>query len=368
MSRTRLILLATALFLTLSATAGLADANLPSSVSGGIDSAQRDFLDATQKELQTIVSEVLPNLLPDPVPDGTLPDEGGVDPDRAEPTAPEIVQSPGSDKELVGKDGRFTVLILGTDKRKGIVGERTDTMVVASLNPTTGDVAMVSMPRDTVSVPIAKGRVYADRINTLYYSFLQDSGRKKQVALRKMREAFEFAYDIEIDHAAMVDFDGLVRLIDEIGGVDVKVKSSLTDPSMHITKKGLRLRKGERTLDGKTALAFSRSRHTTSDYDRSRRQQQILAAAVDKIRDSGLESFPALIAMVRKHVVTDIPLSAAPALLQLAKGAGLMSAKNMVLEPGKFARNGSVLYTIVPNLGAVRAMTHKVFGPVRSSR
>ena len=366
MSRTRLILLATALFLTLSATAGLAAANLPSSVSGGIDTAQRDFLDATQQELQKIVSEVLPNLLPDPVPDGTVPDEGGVDPDRAEPSEPAIVQAPGSDKELVGKDGRFTVLILGSDKRKGIVGERTDTMVVASLNPTTGDVAMVSMPRDTVNVPIAKGRVYADRINTLYYSFLTDSGRKKPVALKKMRDAFEFAYDIEIDHAALVDFDGLVRLIDQIGGVDVKVEQTLIDPSMHITKKGLKLKKGERTLDGKTALSYARSRHSTSDYDRARRQQQILAAAVDKIRDSGLESFPALIELVRQNVVTDIPLSAAPALVQLAKGAGLMSAKNMVLEPGKFAHNGSILYTIVPNIGAVRAMTHKAFGPVRA--
>jgi LCP family protein required for cell wall assembly len=366
MSRTRLILLATALFLTLSATAGLAAANLPSSVSGGIDSAQRDFLDATQKELQTIVSEVLPNLLPDPVPDGTLPDEGGVDPDRAQPSEPEIVSTPGSDKELVGKDGRFTVLILGTDKRKGIVGERTDTMIVATLDPGSGQVAMVSMPRDTVDVPIAKNRVYTDRINSLYYSFLQDSGRKKQVALKKMREAFEFAYGIEIDHAAMVDFDGLFRLIDAIDGVDVKVESTLTDPGMHITKKGLRLKKGDRTLDGKTVLAFSRSRHTTSDYDRSRRQQQVLAAAVDKIRDSGLEAFPALIALVRKNVVTDIPLSAAPALLQLAKGAGLMSAKNMVLEPGKFAHNGSILYTIVPNIGAVRAMMNKAFGPVRA--
>ena len=65
MSRTRLILLATALFLTLSATAGLAAANLPGSVT--------DDLDAAGDQLQTIVSDVLPNLLPDPVPDGAVP-------------------------------------------------------------------------------------------------------------------------------------------------------------------------------------------------------------------------------------------------------------------------------------------------------
>jgi LCP family protein required for cell wall assembly len=366
MSRPRLILLATALFLTLSATAGLAAANLPSSVSDGIDTAQQQLLDATQQELHQIVSEVLPNLLPEPVPDGAVPDEAEPDPDGAAQTAPEIIASPGSDKKLVGKDGRFTVLILGSDKRKGIVGERTDTMIVATLDPTNGNVAMVSMPRDTVNVPIANGRVYADRINTLYFSFMSGAGKKnKMAALKKMKQAFAFAYDTEIDHVAMVDFTGLVRLIDEIGGVDVKVKQTLIDPKMHLAKKGLRLKKGERTLDGKTALAFSRSRYTTSDYDRSRRQQAVLAAAVDKIRDSGLSAFPALLHMIRNNVVTDIPLSAAPTLLELAKGASLMSAKNVVLEPGKYARNGSVLYTIQPNIGAVRSMMNKAFGPVK---
>jgi LCP family protein required for cell wall assembly len=259
------------------------------------------------------------------------------------------------------------VLILGSDKRKKIVGERTDTMIMATLDPQSGNVAMVSLPRDTVDVPIAKNKAYRDRINTLYWSFLQSSGKKKLVALKKTRQAFEFAFDTEIDYSALVDFKGLIRLVNAIGGVDVKVKDSVVDPSMEVgKKKTFRIRKGERTLDGKTALAFSRSRHTTSDYDRSRRQQEVLAAAVDKVRDAGLEALPALVAKVQKYVVTDVPLSAAPAMLQLAKSAGLMSAKNMVLEPGKFARSGSILYTIVPNIGVVRAMMNKSFGPVRA--
>jgi LCP family protein required for cell wall assembly len=333
------------------------------SVSKGIDSAQQQFVDSTQRELQTIVSEILPNLLPDPAPEGSVPD--GVDPDGAEQAPPEITGTPGSNKDLLGKDGRFTVLILGSDKRKDIVGERTDTMIVATLDPSSGDVAMVSMPRDTVDVPIGDGRVYGDRINSLYFNLLGDSGKKKQSALKKLRQAFEYAYGTEIDYTAMVDFAGLVRLVDEIGGVDVKVQQTLIDPHMHITKKGLKLKKGERTLDGKTALSYARSRHSTSDYDRARRQQDILAAAVDKIRDSGLAAFPDLISKIRHNVITDIPLSAAPQLLEMAKGASLMSAKQIVLEPGKWARNGSILYTIVPNISAVRAMMNKAFGPVK---
>ena len=134
---------------------------------------------------------------------------------------------------------------------------------------------------------------------------------------------------------------------------------------MHLSKKGLRLKAGTRTLDGATALAFSRSRYTTDDYDRSRRQHQILAAVVDSVRDGGLDVLPALVELVRKHVVTDVPLEAAPALLALAKGASLNRAKSTVLEPGRFARDGSVLYTIVPRIGEVRKMFSKAFGPVR---
>ncbi len=363
MTRARLILLATALFLTLSATAGLAGANLPTSMSD-LRTTVTDEISSATDQLQAVIPEVLPDLLPDSGPLEVEPDMPDVLPGGGERERPEVLSMPGA-SELLGRDGRLTVLILGSDLREGIVGERTDTIIVATLDPVGGGVAMVSLPRDTVGVPIAKNRVYADRINMLYWDYLQKSDNKRPAALRKTKEALSFAFDTEIDYGVVVDFDGLVRLVNSIDGVDVKVKEALIDPSMHHTKKGLRLRAGERTLDGRTALAYSRSRKTTDDYDRSRRQQQILTAVVDKVRDNGLDALPALIELVRKHVVTDVPLEAAPALLELAKGASLMRAKSTVLEPGRFARDGSILYTIVPRIGEVRKMFSKSFGPVR---
>ena len=200
------------------------------------------------------------------------------------PTAtPEPTPEPIQVSDLVGEDGRFTVLLLGSDHRKGIAGERTDAIIVATMDPILGKVTMVSLPRDTVNVPIAPGQAYSDKINTLYFDLL-GSGGKRKVALGKLRERLSYAFDTEIDRAALVDFDGLTRLIDSIGGVDVRLKEALVDPSMHIGEKGLRLKAGRQHLDGKEALAYSRSRHTTTDYDRARRQQQVISAAAAKVR------------------------------------------------------------------------------------
>ena len=366
MTRARVILLATALFLALSATAGLAAANLRSAVPEQLTAVSDQLGDASGRILEDArdqIQAVVPDLMPEAASDGGEPQGQGVAPDRVERTEPEILTIPGSGDDLLGKDGRLTVLVLGSDRREGVVGVRTDTMIVATLHPETGDVAMVSLPRDTVGVPIAKGRVYQDRINTLYWDFLQKSGKKTQAALRKTREALSYAFGTEIDYGALVEFRGLVNLVNEIGGVDVRLDESFVDRSMG--KKGLRLRAGTRTLDGFSALSFSRSRKTTDDYDRSRRQQQVLAAIVDKVRDRGIEALPALVELVSEHVVTDAPLEAAPQLLEMARNASLTRTRSTVLEPGRFAIEGSVLYTIVPRIGEVRKMFDKSFGPVR---
>ncbi len=154
----------------------------------------------------------------------------------------------------------------------------------------------------------------------------------------------------------MVEFDGLVRLINSIGGVDVKLKESLVDPTMHIGKKGLKLKAGKRHLDGKKALAFSRSRHTSTDYDRSRRQQQVLVAAAAKVHKRGADQLSSLVDVARKRVVTDMPLRAAPALLELAGTADLEKVKSVVLEPDQYARELPGTYTIAPRVLEVQKL------------
>jgi hypothetical protein len=90
----------------------------------------------------------------------------------------------------------------------------------------------------------------------------------------------------------------------------------------------------------------------------------VLAAAATKVRQRGVDQLPALLEVARKKVVTDLPLRAAPALLELAAGADLDKVKSVVLEPGRFARSLAGTYTITPRVAEVQKMFDRVFKPV----
>jgi polyisoprenyl-teichoic acid--peptidoglycan teichoic acid transferase len=281
---------------------------------------------------------------------------------RAQKPTPEPTKPPLELADLLGSDGRLTVLILGSDARESVIGARTDTIIVATIDPSSGKVAMVSLPRDTVNVPIAPGQVYPGRINSLFWEFERASGKTGE-ALKKTKQALAYAFGIEIDYYALLEFDGLVRLVNGIGGVKVKLDEPLIDSSMRLGGKGLRLKAGARLLDGKTALAFARSRHSDSDYERSARQQQVISAAAEKVRARGIDALPSLVELVRKKVVTDIPLRAAPALYQLAMKAKLANPKSVVLAPNRWARQLPGSYTITPRVLEVQKLFDRLFKP-----
>jgi LCP family protein required for cell wall assembly len=280
----------------------------------------------------------------------------------AEPT-PAPTKPPLRVADLVGEDGRLTVLVLGSDYREGVIGSRTDAIIVASVNPRSGRVTMVSLPRDTVNMPIAPGKVYGGRINSLFWEYERATGKRKP-ALKNVKRDLSYAFGVEIDYYALVEFEGLIRLVNSIGGVDVTLDGQLVDPTIHIGKNGLKLKAGPRELDGKKALAFSRSRHSDTDYDRSRRQQQVLAAAAAKVRKRGQDRLAALVDVVRKKVVTDLPMRAAPALLELATKADLDNVKSVVLEPGRYARQLAGSYTIVPQVLEQQKLFDRIMKPV----
>ncbi len=276
---------------------------------------------------------------------------------------PEPTKPPLRVEDLLGEDGRLTVLVLGSDYRDGVIGSRTDAIIVASIDPRSGKVAMVSLPRDTVNVPIAPGQVYGGRINSLFGEYERASGKPK-AALKKVKRDLSYAFGVEIDYYTMVEFDGLIRLVNSIGGVDVTLKETLVDPTIHVGQNGLRLKAGQRELDGKRALAFSRSRHADSDYGRSRRQHQVLTAAAAKVRQRGADQLPALVDVARKKVMTDLPLRAAPALLTLAASAKLDDVKSVVLEPDRYARQLAGSYTIVPKVLEQQKLFDRLMKPV----
>jgi len=282
-----------------------------------------------------------------------------------DPTATAPPPIPGL-SSLTGTDGRLTILLLGSDARAGLAGERTDVIMVMTIDPATGEVSLVSLPRDMRNVPTAPGQTYPVQVTGLFQSY-ELAGLSRTQALSKMKQALGYAFGIEIDYYAIIKFTGVINLIDRIGGVDVTLAARFDDHTPPISRldhgKGLSLRKGVNHLDGAEALAFARSRHTTSDYDRSRRQHVLLVAVTAKVRQSGMDAIVPLAQFAASQIQTDVPLTALPTLYALAQGANLDTYRSVVLGPSKFASGGSILYSIYIRLGAVRALFQRILGP-----
>ena len=171
---------------------------------------------------------------------------------------------------------------------------------------------MASVPRDMVQVPIGPGRSFGSnfvRINALYLDLAQGVSKKK--GIQKMVKAMEYMAGIEIDRYAMVGFEGVRNLVAKIGGVDIRLSRPLVDRYLHVVmngRRGLVLKKGKNHLTGPVALAFARTRHADNDYERGRRQQQLIAATVQKVIKNGGKRLPALLKAFKGNILTDFDI------------------------------------------------------------
>jgi LCP family protein required for cell wall assembly len=268
---------------------------------------------------------------------------------------------PGADP-LLGTDGRLTLLLLGTDYRPSHPGNRTDVMMVVSIDPTTGQSAAFSVPRDVADFPLPKKGRYGPKVNGLYQhlgAIMGDGGAG-------MKQAMARAFGIEIDRYALVGFQGVTNLVSAVGGVNVTLTQPYFDPFYWVTAKhrGWGLPAGTSHLNGANALIFARSRKGDSDFGRIRRQQMLVAAAVTKVRARGLAILPTLLAIAKNTIRTDLPLDRAADLYALYNTVDLTKTKHVVFGPKSFAvKAGGTDYRLV--LGVCRKWIAAHFPPVR---
>ena len=191
-------------------------------------------------------------------------------------------------------EGRINILAMGIDQRGNREGHfRTDSMIIVTIDPQAQTVGMISIPRD-LWVPIW-GYNMDNRINTAHYfgSYYGYPGGGPALA----RDTVAYNLGIPIHHYARINFNAFEKLIDEIGGIDIYAEKTLNDPRYPDENYGydpFYLPAGQHHLDGKTALKYARSRHGTGDFDRAKRQQQVILAARDRVID--LNQLPGLIA------------------------------------------------------------------------
>ncbi|MEK6192272.1 MAG: LCP family protein [Chloroflexota bacterium] len=270
----------------------------------------------------------------------------------------------------VSQGERVTILFVGIDYGPGRAHHLTDTMLVATLDPDSGQAAMISVPRDLYGVALPDGSQYNAKLNSLMSTASADPARYPLGGLGTLKATIGELLGTRIHYFAAIDLAGMRVVVDTIGGIDLTVERTVNDPTYYdvVTGRvGLYLPPGEHHMDGALALAYVRSRMGAgeSDFTRAERQQQVLVAIAEKLTAGNLlTTLPGLLDAVRDNLTTDIPSARIGDLAAEAHEADLGSIKRIVLKPPEFVTPEpfSVFgYILHPNLDAIRDLGKRIF-------
>jgi LCP family protein required for cell wall assembly len=270
-----------------------------------------------------------PTEVPPPQPSPTV-DLSSLFPTAAAPPPPNTSGEGPTPLPPLTDNDTVNFLLIGSDKRPG-GSFRTDTLVLVILWPKEGQVSMLSIPRDLwIYIP----SVGMQRINTAYQSGEISGYEGGGPGL--LRDTIEYNLGIRIDHTAMVEFDGFRRIVDTLGGINVPVSCPYTDwrlidPSYdpnNVNNWALyTVQSGIVHMDGDFALWYARSRLESSDFDRGRRQQEVLRAIfAQALSTDTLARIPQLYNDFSSTIITDLGLGD---LLKLALYAPKLTNANI---------------------------------------
>jgi len=266
------------------------------------------------------------------------------------------ITTPNPDYVLPAEDSnRLDILILGirgADDPDATNGGPllTDSIQVFSYDKTTKKSSLISIPRDLFVIIHDQKK---DKINSAYEYGLSHSSN----GLQFIKEKFSQITGVYIDQVVVFDFTSFKEIVDALGGVDV----TLTAPFSEAQQWGasFSLPMGINHLDGQTALYYARSRYSSSDFDRSRRQQQIMFAIKDKLLQLNFLSDPvksfSILTLVRNDIKTDIGIWNISELLSMANQVKMDQIKKSVISTNNLLieskDNGA--YILLPKEGTL---------------
>jgi LCP family protein required for cell wall assembly len=274
---------------------------------------------------------------------------------------------------------RLNILLIGTDQRPNQGPFNTDTLIVVSVDPVSKQVAMFSLPRDTVDVPLPAGpaqslfgTVYAGKINSLW---MNASGRPdafpgtdRTRGANALKSAIGALYGIDIQYYVEVNFDGFRSIVDTIGGVTINVQNPVLDdhyPGDHGTIR-VYIPAGVQHMTGAQALIYARVRKTQgeSDFTRAQRQQRVILSIRQQADPATvLANLSQLLTDLQKSFKTDIPQGKLPQLIGLSSQVDSTNVHSFVFSPPRYGTQGTVngTYVIQPDVAAIREAVATAF-------
>jgi LCP family protein required for cell wall assembly len=286
-------------------------------------------------------------------------------------------------KPLVGEeDDRINILLLGMGGKNHDGPYLTDTIILASLQPSTKKVVLTAIPRDLL-VPNQNG--VWQKVNSIN-AYVEADGEDGSKATA---EVLSEVFGTPINYYFRVDFEGFTNIIDELGGVTVTVDNTLDDyqypilgqednPDYYSRYEHLHIDKGVQQMDGELALKYARSRHGVgsegSDFARSKRQAKIIAAVKDRTLSLSTLMNPArlarIMAQLNEHLSTNIKIWEGIRLWNLFKDVSQeqIIAKAPEVGPGGLlveSRGADGAYILIPRTGnynAVKEFIQNILG------
>ena len=282
----------------------------------------------TVKEENRILSEVIEGL--EGKVDGYSENLKG---SAEEESAEQSIEQPPQNKILYLKGGQFKDI---NELDFIIVGHHdglTDTIILASINQKLETVSFLSVPRD----------LYIDgrKINEFYEFY----------GIEKLIEEVAKATGVQAEKYMVVDMDTFTKMIDLIGGIDVNVEKDIYDYSYPDDKgysEPYSIQKGDYHMNGTEALKYARSRKSTSDFDRSERQQDIIEAVRKQIKEADylnkVRDLVSIYTVLIKDLETNVDI--------LETVTYLKKFQDYKFETGNVLSNENFLYSLINQSGA----------------
>lgn len=206
------------------------------------------------------------------------------------------VTTPPVEEDPFNWDNVINIMLIGQDRRPGQGRQRSDTMILLTVNKSKGTITLTSFMRDQyVRIPGYKN----NKLNAAYAFG----------GMKLLNETMETNFGVKIDGDVEVDFNNFEKLIDMLGGVDIKMTKSevkYLNSGMKLTGTNRELSVGTNHLDGELALAYSRLRSIDSDYRRAERQRNVISALINRYKSLSLPEMLGMIDDILPMVTTNM--------------------------------------------------------------